>query len=42
MQQQEKKAEPAFGSGADKYQEDFRAYLRHRRYSDSTVKTYGN
>lgn len=27
---------------ADKYQQDFRAYLRHRRYSDSTVKTYGN
>ena len=27
---------------AEKFQEDFRVYLRHRRYSDSTVKTYGN
>jgi integrase/recombinase XerD len=43
LQQQEKKGLSLLSAAeADKYQEDFRAYLRHRRYSDSTVKTYGN
>lgn len=43
LQQQNKKGLGLLSAAeADKYQEDFRVYLRHRRYSDSTVKTYGN
>lgn len=43
MQQQEKKGLGLLTAAqADKYRDDFRVYLRHLRYSNSTLKTYGN